>query len=592
MEIGAYLRPLRRWWRLLLASTALAAASSSCYVLLQPPMYEARTTLMIGQALGNPNPTGNDLALSQQLSVTYADVVQRRPVSEQTMAVLGLTSLPEYIARTLPERQLLEIVVVDIIPARAKAVADELARQLILQSPTAPQPEEQQRQAFINDQLTSLQANIQQTQSEITTRRVELENAFSALEISGLEGEMTALQTKLNTLQSNYASLLASTSEGASNVIEVIEPATLPLVPSDSDKTETVLVVMAIALILAVVTAYLLEYLDDTIRTPEDLARVTQTAILPSIPELGGARAGVPILAQDTSSSPVTESFRALRSGLYAATANNLGRVLLITSATPREGKSLVAANLASVLAEAEKKVLLIDADLRRPAQHKLFGTSGEKGLSELLVALDGHGPVLPFVLDGDRQGEMINGAIQAIGSTRLALMVAGSVNPEAVRLLGSDKMKAVLENASQAVDYVIIDSPSLLIEAAGLIVRKRYEPSWRRKYAVQIYERTRRRKGRAVALAAAARYLAEATYWVFKNSEHYREPVLAVADTLILSTQVDGVVLVAGAGSILRRQLAETIQRLGDVRANVVGVVLNRQKAGVKETSHEPAGA
>src|SRR3990172_6082674 len=346
METGAYLRPLRRWWRLLLASTALAAASSSCYVLLQPPMYEARTTLMIGQALGNPNPTDNEFFLSQQLSVTYADVVQRRPVREQTMAVLGLTSLPEYIARTLPERQLLEIVVVDIIPARAKAVADELARQLILQSPTAPQPEEQQRQAFINDQLTSLQANIQQTQSEITTRRVELENAFSALEISGLEGEMTALQTKLNTLQSNYASLLASTSEGASNVIEVIEPATLPLGPSDSDKTETVLVVMAIALILAVVTAYLLEYLDDTIRTPEDLARVTQTAILPSIPELGGARAGVPILAQDTSSSPVTESFRALRSGLYAATANNLGRVLLITSATPREGKRLVTPNL------------------------------------------------------------------------------------------------------------------------------------------------------------------------------------------------------------------------------------------------------
>jgi Mrp family chromosome partitioning ATPase len=170
--------------------------------------------------------------------------------------------------------------------------------------------------------------------------------------------------------------------------------------------------------------------------------------------------------------------------------------------------------------------------------------------------------------------------------------MVAGSVNPEAVRLLGSDKMKAVLENASQGVDYVIVDSPSLLIEAAGLIVRKRYEPSWRRKYAVQVYERTRRRKGRAVAVAAAARYLAEATYWVFKNSEHYRGPVLAVADTLMLSTQVDGVVLVAGAGSILRRQLAETIQRLGDVRANVVGVVLNRQKAGVKETSHEPAGA
>ena len=592
MEIGAYLRPLRRWWRLLLASTALAAASSTCYVLLQPPLYEARTTLMIGQALGNPNPTGNEFVLSQQLTVTYADLVQRRPVREQTMAELGLASLPEYVALPLPERQLLEIVVLDTIPARAKAVADELARQLILQSPTAPQPEEQQRQAFISAQLTSLQANILQTQSEITAKGVELEIAFSALEISGLESDLFALQTKLDTLQANYAALLATTSEGAINAIEVIEPARLPLQPSDSDKTETVLAVMAIAFVLGVVTAYLLEYLDDTIRTPEDLASYTQTAILPSISELGGPRAGVPILAQDTSGSPVTESFRALRTGLYAATANDLGRVLLITSATPREGKSLVAANLAAVLAEAEKKVILIDADLRRPAQHKLFATSGEKGLSELLVALDGHGPVLPFVLDDVRQGEMVNGSIQPIGSTRLALMVAGSVNAEAVRLLGSDKMKAVLESASEAADYVIVDSPSLLIEAADLIVRKRYDPSWRRKYAVQLYERTRRRKGRAMAVAAAGRYLAEATYWVFKNSEHYREPVLAVADTLMLSTQVDGVILVAGAGLILRRQLTETIQRLSDVKANIVGVVLNQQRAGTRENAPEPSAS
>jgi non-specific protein-tyrosine kinase len=585
MELGAFLKPLRRWWRLLLASTALAAFSSCCYVLPQPAMYEARTTLIIGQALGNPNPTGNDLSLSQQLTATYADLVQRRPVREQTMAVLGLTSLPEYSARPVPDRQLLEIVVVDTIPERAKAVADELARQLVLQSPTAPQLEEQQRQAFINDQLASLQANIQQTQSEITATRVELENAFSALEISGLESEITALQTKLNTLQSNYAALLANTSEGAINAIEVIEPAILPLVANESDKTETILVISAIALFLAVGTAYLLESLDDTIRTPEDLARVNPTANLPSIPEFGWGRGNLPILAQDTWSSPVTESFRALRTGLYAATVNKLGRVLLITSATPREGKSLVAANLAAVLAEAEKKVLLIDADLRRPVQHKLLGVSGDQGLAELLVSLDGPGQT-------DRQGEMIERAIQPIGSTRLALMAAGSTSPEAVRLLGSDKMKALLETVSRAVDYVIVDSPSLLIEATHVIVRQRNDPSWRLKYAVRVYERTRRRKGRAVAVGAAARYLAQATLWALKNSEPYQEPVLAVADALMLSTQVDGVVLVARAGSIQRRQLAETIRRLGDVKANVVGVVLNQQKAGVKEASHEYSGA
>ncbi len=109
MELNTYLRPLRRWWWLLLASGLLAAVSSYWHVRLQPPLYVAKTTLMIGRAFEDPNPTGSELALSQQLAETYADLVQRRPIREQTMQALGLTSLPAYSAVPLPNRQLLEI---------------------------------------------------------------------------------------------------------------------------------------------------------------------------------------------------------------------------------------------------------------------------------------------------------------------------------------------------------------------------------------------------------------------------------------------------------------------------------------------------
>jgi polysaccharide biosynthesis transport protein len=509
MEISVYFRPLRRWWWLLLASTLLATASSYWYIRQQPSLYEATTTLMIGQGFDDPNPTGGELLASQQLAETYAELAQRRLVREQTMAALGLTQLPEYSAYPLPNRQLLEILVVDTDPQRAQAVANELANQLILQSPTAPRPEEQEREAFINDQLTRLQANIQQTQSDIAAKQVELESEFSALEISELQSEIAALETKLDTLQFNYTSLLASTTAGAINTIEVIEPAILPLEPNSSDKLLMVLSASALALALAIGTAYLLDYFDNTVRTPEDVTPVNGVAQLPSIPEFKSDGSSVAVLAHDAPLSPVVDAFRALRTGLYAAMANRPGKIFLITSAAPREGKSTVAANLAAILAEGGKRVLLIDADLRRPMQHKLFNVSGDYGLAELLVTLEGHERP-------NGSGEMIERVIQKLKPANLGLIAAGSNLADGARLLGSDTMKMLLETVSQHVNYVIIDSP----------------------------------------------------------------PLLAVADPFMLSTQVDGVVLVASASSIPRKQVEQALHRLSDANANVVGVVLNRQKA------------
>jgi capsular exopolysaccharide synthesis family protein len=511
MELNVYFKPLRRWWWLLLASTLLAAGSSYWYVKQQPSLYEATTTLMIGQGFEDPNPTGMEFALSQQLTETYADLVQRRPVREQTMAALGLDDLPTYSAQPLPNRQLLEIIVVDPDPQLAKAVADELANQLILQSPTAPRPEDQEREAFVDEQLASLQTNIRQTESDIAAKRVELESAFSALEIRDLQNELAALQTKLDTLQSNYAALLANTSEGAVNTVTVIEPATLPLTPNDSEKPLLVLSASALALGLAVATAYLLEYLDNTVRTPEDVEFAAGVTHLPGIPKFPADSSKIPVLAPDGSLSPITDAFRALRTGLYAAIANKPGKIFLITSAAPKEGKSIIAANLAAVLAEGGKRVRLVDADLRRPRQHKLFEVAGEPGLAELLISLEGHDR-------SNGSGEMIERVTQKLKPANLGLITAGSNLVEGARLLGSDTMKMLLQTISQHVDYVIIDSP----------------------------------------------------------------PLLAVADPFMLSTQVDGVILVASASSIPRKQVEQALHRLGEANANVVGVVLNHQEASV----------
>src|SRR5687767_7496876 len=124
IDLGVLLKPIRRWWWLLLAATLLAFVSTYLHLRQQPAMYQAKTTLMIGRAFEDPNPTGSELALGQQLAATYADLAQRQKVREQTMAALGLTSLPAYTAVPLPNRELLEITVLDTDPQRAKAVAD------------------------------------------------------------------------------------------------------------------------------------------------------------------------------------------------------------------------------------------------------------------------------------------------------------------------------------------------------------------------------------------------------------------------------------------------------------------------------------
>ena len=118
----------------------------------------------IGRSIEDPNPTTNQFMLDRQLASIYADLANRELIKNETMSALGITWLPEYEAVAVPDSQLVEISVVDTNPARAQAVANELANQLILNSPTGPQSDQQTRQAFINAQLDSFQTQIEETQ--------------------------------------------------------------------------------------------------------------------------------------------------------------------------------------------------------------------------------------------------------------------------------------------------------------------------------------------------------------------------------------------------------------------------------------------
>lgn len=389
MELKQYIAPLLKWWWLIAIATILAGGASYYAVSQQPLTYEARAKLLIGRFLDDPNPSNIEFSVSQQLAASYTDIANTRPVREQTMNALGVTSLPQYVVRPLATTQLIEIVVTDTSPERAQAVANELANQLILQSPTAPLPEEQERQAFIAEQLASLQTNIQETEDEIEAKREELQVLVSALDINEAQNQINALQNKLNSLQTNYAALLANTEAGATNTVKVIEPASVPRTPVGPNVEITVLTAAAIGFVLAAAAGYFLEYLDDTIKTSEQVERISNLPTLASIGRIKGSEGKLKLISLENPHSPISEAFRELRLGIQFTQVDKPNRILLIASPNLGDGKSLVAANLAVVLAQAGHKVLLIDADLRHPTQHKMFGLNNNYGLTSLLLQMD-----------------------------------------------------------------------------------------------------------------------------------------------------------------------------------------------------------
>jgi capsular exopolysaccharide synthesis family protein len=496
MKLNKYIFPLRKWWWLLVGSTLIAVIFSSVSVLRQPTIYQARTTLMIGTTINNPNPSTNELSLGQQLAAAYANLANRELVSDATKKALGLNQLPEYIASAVPNTQLIEIVVNDSDPQRAQTVANELAAQLLLISPMSAQSEERDRQAFVHERLNSLEEQIRQTQAEIEKLQGDLANAFSAQQINDIQAQITSLQAKLGAMENNYGLLLSNSQQGAINTLAIIASADLPTRPIGPMKGLTILLAAAAGLILAACEAYLLEYLDDTLKFPDDVERLFSAPIIGHIFEQGDGNDKVtPLNNADDMGQPIAEAFRGLRTNIEISQASRPLKTILVTSADIGDGKTSVAANLALSLSQREKDVVLLDVDLRRPNIHEFFEMKNDRGLVDLISDTATISDVLEFKKD-----------------KRLAILASGGTPVNPTELLGSKKMDQVLSTLEEAADMVIIDGPPLI-----------------------------------------------------------------VADSLVMASKVDGVLLIVRPGHTrysLAQAAAEQIKMSG---ARLVGVVLNR---------------
>ena len=458
IDLRKIIQPLLRWWWLLLAAGVLAGLSSYFYVSRQPDLYESRTTVIVGSFIQDPNPDNNNLYLAQNLASNYAEFLQRSTIRQATMESLGMTWLPNYTARS--SGQLVEIAVVDTEPARAQQIAQELANQLILHSPTGQAILD--REAFVEQRLAKIEKDIFATEAEVERKQTELANEFSAIKIRRLQEEIATLEAKVNALQTAYSELSLTSQQHAANGIRMFESAGLPGTPMAGGYLRSVAVAIVFGLVLAASGAYLIEFLDQTVKTSEQVQNLVGLSTLGAIPKLdtGKTADDSPLIMLHNNLAPAAEAYRVLRINLqYASIDRALGTVQ-VTSASPGEGKSLTAADLSAALAHSDKKVVLIDADLRRPMQHKLFGLANNFGVtSALLTDLDS-----------------VDQLLQKTPIPNLRVLTSGPLPPDPSELLGSQRMQDLLHTLGQDADVLVIDSAPVTVVSDSAIVASRVD--------------------------------------------------------------------------------------------------------------------
>ncbi len=452
MELRHYLLIALRWLWLFLLSAVVAGTTAFVWSRSQEPLYRARSILLVNSA----DESQNDLLVlrsSEQLAFSYAERLTNREVLSAAIERLGLdldpAGLRGRVSVAIVERtHLIELAVVHHDAQTAADLANEIPA-VFAERNLAQQLERfAGTKASLEKELAELQAEVSAAEAAIAAR-----GEISA-ETRANENLLSLRETHARLLQS-YENVRVAEAISLDTLI-IDEAAVAPGSPfSPRTATNTVLAAI-IGLMLAAGLVFLVEYFDDTIRSPQGIEAATGVTVLGTIRRVKVSNPSDVLVVALEPRSPAAEAYRQVRTNLqYMAVDRDL-KSILITSAGAGEGKSTTAANLATALAQSGKRVILVDADMRRPTLDHLLGVKSEKGLSDLIIS----GRLDPAYL---RHSLIPN----------LRLLPAGRLPPNPAEFLASERMKAVHSWLQGRSDFVIYDSPPLLAVTDAAILSR-----------------------------------------------------------------------------------------------------------------------
>jgi non-specific protein-tyrosine kinase len=466
MELRRYGQTLWKWLWLIVVGTLLAGALTFLISSRATPIYRASTQILIQQG---SNPTGQqwlDVLTSERLAASYARLLTTRPMLER---VAELEQLPEVTSRIIVdpvrETQIIVLHVEDPNAAMAAAIANRLPAVFIEQNELQQQRRFEESLRTFDDQLVSVQ-------KEIETAETKLQE-FKAREERGEEltnpeqAQRASLQTSLAQYRSSLADLLSSRDEikrsaalSGDNIV-VVEPAEVPQSAVRPRVLLNTLIALGLAALLMVVVAFLIEYLDDTVKLPDDVSRVTGLPALGSLVQYrssSGDSSQRKLVTVRNPKSPFSEGYRTLRTNIQFSSLDRPIRTLMVTSASPGEGKSTSVSNLAAVMAQGGKRTILIDTDLRRPVLHEIFGAPNGVGVTNALL---------------QPPGSDLSSFLQPTDVDGLRLLTSGPLPPNPSELLGSHRMAELVEQLLEIADVVLFDSPPVLaVTDAAVLAR------------------------------------------------------------------------------------------------------------------------